>query len=98
MTRTPNVISAPLAPLAQADDFNRYWHEVGLPHDAAAEPPTLSKAELVELMFEHGGLNKREAKTWSMPSLTKSTTRANAMSQENCWFRQFPSARQGGTA
>ena len=30
--------------------------------NAEAEPPTLTKAELSELLFEHVGLNKREAK------------------------------------
>lgn len=29
---------------------------------ASAEAPTLTKAELAELLFDHVGLNKREAK------------------------------------
>lgn len=31
-------------------------------NDVANEAPTLTKAELAELLFEHVGLNKREAK------------------------------------
>ncbi|MBN4665751.1 integration host factor subunit alpha [Pandoraea nosoerga] len=31
-------------------------------NDVATEAPTLTKAELAELLFEHVGLNKREAK------------------------------------
>jgi integration host factor subunit alpha len=49
-------------PSAPTGDFKRESVSAKPLHDAAAEPPTLTKAELVELMFEHVGLNKREAK------------------------------------
>lgn len=49
-------------PSAPTGDFKRASASAKPLQDAAAEPPTLTKAELVELMFEHVGLNKREAK------------------------------------
>jgi integration host factor subunit alpha len=49
-------------PSASTGDFKRASASAKPRQDAAAEPPTLTKAELVELMFEHVGLNKREAK------------------------------------
>ncbi len=32
------------------------------PHDAGQDSPTMTKADLAEPLFEHVGLNKREAK------------------------------------
>ena len=36
--------------------------DVPAPNSAAVETPTLTKAELAEMLFDHVGLNKREAK------------------------------------
>jgi integration host factor subunit alpha len=44
------------------DDLNRAMHEAKARSQAEKELPTLTKAELAELLFEHVGLNKREAK------------------------------------
>ena len=43
-----------------------------------AEPRTLTKAELAELLFERVGLNKREAKTSSIPSSKRSASASRA--------------------
>lgn len=47
---------------ASAGGFPRPSASATPPSNAEAEPPTLTKAELSELLFEHVGLNKREAK------------------------------------
>ena len=53
----------PSAPApAPAGGFPRASASAKAPPNAEAEPPTLTKAELSELLFEHVGLNKREAK------------------------------------
>ncbi len=44
------------------EDLNRAMHEAKARSKAEKELPTLTKAELAELLFEHVGLNKREAK------------------------------------
>jgi integration host factor subunit alpha len=49
-------------PSAQPDDFKRISAPVRAAHVADDGGPTLTKAELAELVFEHVGLNKREAK------------------------------------
>lgn len=49
-------------PSAPTGDFKRAPASAKPLQDAAAEPPTLTKAELSELLFEHVGLNKRESK------------------------------------
>ncbi|MFZ6724655.1 integration host factor subunit alpha [Undibacterium sp. MH2W] len=43
-------------------DLNRAMLEARARSQAEKELPTLTKAELAELLFEHVGLNKREAK------------------------------------
>ncbi len=43
-------------------DLNRAMQEARARSQAAKELPTLTKAELAELLFEQVGLNKREAK------------------------------------
>ena len=45
-----------------AADLNRAMLEAKARSQAEKELPTLTKAELAELLFEHVGLNKREAK------------------------------------
>jgi integration host factor subunit alpha len=45
-----------------AADLNRAVEEAKARSQAAKELPTLTKAELAELLFEQVGLNKREAK------------------------------------
>ena len=47
---------------APAGGFPRVSASIKSLPNAEAEPPTLTKAELSELLFEHVGLNKREAK------------------------------------
>lgn len=49
-------------PSAPTSDFTRATASANRIQGAAPEPPTLTKAELVELLFEQVGLNKREAK------------------------------------
>lgn len=43
-------------------DVHRAMPLAKVPSDVNVDLPTLTKAELAELMFEHVGLNKREAK------------------------------------
>jgi integration host factor subunit alpha len=43
-------------------DLNRAMSEAQARSQAERDLPTLTKAELAELLFEHVGLNKREAK------------------------------------
>lgn len=50
------VLSAPTG------GFKRPSASVKAPHDADQDSPTLTKAELAERLFEHVGLNNREAK------------------------------------
>jgi integration host factor subunit alpha len=45
-----------------ADDLDRALFESKVRTQAEKALPTLTKAELAELLFEHVGLNKREAK------------------------------------
>ena len=45
-----------------ADDLNRAMQEAQVRTRAEKDLPTLTKAELAELLFEQVGLNKREAK------------------------------------
>jgi integration host factor subunit alpha len=45
-----------------AADLDRAVHEAQARSIAEKDLPTLTKAELAELLFEHVGLNKREAK------------------------------------
>jgi integration host factor subunit alpha len=45
-----------------AADLNRAMQEAKARSQAEKDLPTLTKAELAELLFEHVGLNKREAK------------------------------------
>ncbi|HJV54272.1 MAG TPA: integration host factor subunit alpha [Noviherbaspirillum sp.] len=45
-----------------AADLNRAMQEAQARNQAEKELPTLTKAELAELLFEQVGLNKREAK------------------------------------
>ena len=45
-----------------AADLNRAMQEAKARTQAEKELPTLTKAELAELLFEQVGLNKREAK------------------------------------
>jgi integration host factor subunit alpha len=49
-------------PSAPTGDFKRISAPVRAAHVADDGGPTLTKAELAELVFEHVGLNKREAK------------------------------------
>jgi integration host factor subunit alpha len=49
-------------PTVPAGDFKRISAPVRAAHVADDGGPTLTKAELAELVFEHVGLNKREAK------------------------------------
>jgi integration host factor subunit alpha len=44
------------------EDLNRAMREAKVRSQAEKELPTLTKAELAELLFEQVGLNKREAK------------------------------------
>lgn len=50
------------SPSAPAGDFTRISAPVRAAHVTDDGGPTLTKAELAELVFEHVGLNKREAK------------------------------------
>ena len=54
------------------DDNDKPRERVILP---SIETPTLTKAELADLLFERLGLNKRESRTWSKASSTSSTRR-----------------------
>jgi len=45
-----------------AADLNRAMQEAKARSQAEKDLPTLTKAELAEMLFEHVGLNKREAK------------------------------------
>jgi integration host factor subunit alpha len=56
-----DVTSAELQSVLDAD-LNRAMREAKARSQAARELPTLTKAELAELLFEQVGLNKREAK------------------------------------
>ncbi len=56
-----DVSSAELQSVLNAD-LNRAMREVQARTQAEKELPTLTKAELAELLFEQVGLNKREAK------------------------------------
>jgi len=56
-----DVISAEFQSVLDAD-LNRAMQEARARSQAEKELPTLTKAELAELLFEHVGLNKREAK------------------------------------
>lgn len=56
-----DVISAEFQSMLDAD-LNRAMQEARARSQAEKELPTLTKAELAELLFEHVGLNKREAK------------------------------------
>ncbi len=56
-----NVNSAEFQSILAAD-LNRALHETQARSMAEKELPTLTKAELAELLFEQVGLNKREAK------------------------------------
>lgn len=56
-----NVNSAELQSILDAD-LNRAMREAQARSRAEKELPTLTKAELAELLFEQVGLNKREAK------------------------------------
>jgi integration host factor subunit alpha len=56
-----NVNSAEFQSVLDAD-LNRAVHEAQARSQAEKELPTLTKAELAELLFEQVGLNKREAK------------------------------------
>jgi integration host factor subunit alpha len=56
-----DVISAEFQSVLDAD-LNRAMLEARARSQAEKELPTLTKAELAELLFEHVGLNKREAK------------------------------------
>jgi integration host factor subunit alpha len=56
-----DVTSAELQSVLDAD-LNRAMREAKVRSQAAKELPTLTKAELAELLFEQVGLNKREAK------------------------------------
>lgn len=56
-----NVNSAEFQSILAAD-LNRAVHEAQARSMAEKELPTLTKAELAELLFEQVGLNKREAK------------------------------------
>ena len=47
---------------ALAADLNRAMHVARVRKEAEKDLPTLTKAELAELLFEQVGLNKREAK------------------------------------
>jgi integration host factor subunit alpha len=49
-------------PSAPTDEFMRISAPIRATHVADDGGPTLTKAELAELVFEHVGLNKREAK------------------------------------
>ena len=51
-----------ILPSASAGGFPRASASAKALPNAEAEPPTLTKAELSELLFEDVGLNKREAK------------------------------------
>lgn len=56
-----NVNPAELESVLDAD-LNRAMHEARVRSQAEKNLPTLTKAELAELLFEQVGLNKREAK------------------------------------
>jgi len=56
-----NVNPAELESVLDAD-LNRAMHEARIRSQAEKNLPTLTKAELAELLFEQVGLNKREAK------------------------------------
>ncbi len=56
-----DVTSAELQSVLDAD-LNRAMREARVRSQAEKELPTLTKAELAELLFEQVGLNKREAK------------------------------------
>ncbi|MFZ6749551.1 integration host factor subunit alpha [Undibacterium sp. Ren11W] len=56
-----DVTSAELQSVLDAD-LNRAMREAKVRSQAEKELPTLTKAELAELLFEQVGLNKREAK------------------------------------
>lgn len=56
-----DVISTEFQSVLSAD-LDRAMLESQVRSQAAKELPTLTKAELAELLFEHVGLNKREAK------------------------------------
>ena len=56
-----DVNSAELQSVLTAD-LNRAMYEAQVRSQAEKELPTLTKAELAELLFEQVGLNKREAK------------------------------------
>ncbi|QJQ04509.1 integration host factor subunit alpha [Undibacterium piscinae] len=56
-----DVTSAELQSILDAD-LNRAMREAKVRLQAEKELPTLTKAELAELLFEQVGLNKREAK------------------------------------
>ena len=60
-----------------------------------SETPTLTKAELAELLFEQVGLNKREAKDMVESFLRRDPRRARARRQRQAVrLRQLPVARQ----
>lgn len=61
MTTMNDVNSAELQSVLAAD-LNRAMLEVQVRTQAEKDLPTLTKAELAELLFEQVGLNKREAK------------------------------------
>jgi integration host factor subunit alpha len=58
---TDDDFSAKLPPVPTGD-FKRASATAKAPQDADDGVPTLTKAELAELVFQHVGLNKREAK------------------------------------
>lgn len=61
-TRTMNDVNPAELQSVLAADLNRAMLEAQVRTQAEKELPTLTKAELAELLFEQVGLNKREAK------------------------------------
>ncbi len=62
MTTTMNDVNSAEFQSVLAADLNRAMQESQARTQAEKELPTLTKAELAELLFEQVGLNKREAK------------------------------------
>lgn len=62
MTTTMNDVNSAEFQSVLAADLNRAMQEAQARTQAEKELPTLTKAELAELLFEQVGLNKREAK------------------------------------
>ncbi len=62
MTTTMNDVNSAEFQSVLAADLNRAMQEAQARNQAEKDLPTLTKAELAELLFEQVGLNKREAK------------------------------------